>query len=170
MAPNSFLPRLRGRWSEGPEGGWISAVVASLLLLLAPSALAQDSTADDAQPLLESWLGFEIPEPYRFVAPGDVPLYMPCEMTEGATCTEGEGGRWAISGYVNAPGGRSDFPLVEMLIEAGWQPVRPAPGQPTSQFYWVNDAETCTRLFTLDSRWRDGQGVTLHIYPCETTE
>ncbi|MCF8880928.1 hypothetical protein L5876_13950 [Hyphobacterium sp. SN044] len=38
--PFSFLPRLRGRWSEGPEGGWITAIIAVFAAMLFSSAAA----------------------------------------------------------------------------------------------------------------------------------
>lgn len=172
----SFLLCVRKMPSEGLKGVWLAIIVTCVATLLMPSIVsAQESgAANEAQTLLERELGFELPAPYIFVTRNDVPLYIHCNEPEGTGCPHGDAPHWDINGAIAAPrdseywGGRP--PLYDLLTEAGWTAVLPQEGQPVTQFFRARENGACTRIFTLDPGWRDAQGVTLHIYPCERAQ
>jgi hypothetical protein len=168
----------------------MAVALTSFLLLLAPSAFAQDTTADDAQALLERELGFELPPPYRFVESHATPLYVHCNEPEGSGCLEGERGHWVISGTVGQGLFRDEWQDVpqfdDLLIRNGWEieetttisfPAAAAKGEPSTvdvpeTFIRRDRSESgaCFRRIVRNRGNLDAIGMTLEFYPCETTE
>ncbi|MBI1235366.1 MAG: hypothetical protein GC188_01620 [Alphaproteobacteria bacterium] len=160
---------------------------------LAAIAFVTPALADD-QAILERELGFELPEPYRFVPTHETPLYIHCNELPRSGCPHGDRGHWDVSGTVgqalylterwqNAPR------FHDLLIANGWEvetstifPVgdplfaedisdadqRPVFERPDTYIRPTSDdISACLRRLERNYGYPDAIGMTLHIYPCE---